>query len=294
MKCPICNSNIIGITFHGKIRNGGLGIYTDDEQTMYKCEDCGAIWHKNTQDLVAYYESEEYRDSMGEGTDEQVFYQKHDRETLEKLNYTGTDIFRDKTVADIGCGPGAFLDFVAGAARDVIGVEPTDDYRTDLKRKGYFAYPYAIEAKRDWFGKVDVITSFDVIEHVEDPQAFIQDAFDLNADGGVSIIGTPTEAPFMREIVGKDFEQRQLFSVQHLWVFSEKSLILMAKRAGFTSIECRFYQRYGVANMLGWVREKKPKSEISSPYVTATLDQVWRGQMVDQKLADYIVLYAVK
>ena len=76
--------------------------------------------------------------------------------------------------------------------------------------------------KKSWGNKIDVITSFDVIEHVEEPTKFITDIFELLAEGGQAIIGTPTEAPVMRELLGEIFEKKLLFSTQHIWIFLKK------------------------------------------------------------------------
>ncbi len=48
-----------------------------------------------------------------------------DKETLDKLQYTKTDIFKGKSVADIGCGAGAFLVFLKGVAMNLVAIEPS-------------------------------------------------------------------------------------------------------------------------------------------------------------------------
>ena len=112
MRCKVCNSTDVVVEYDGIIRNGGLGKYTKTKVKMFKCESCELIWHEPLRDLATYYESSEYRDEL-EGTSlEKDFYRLHDRETYDKFTYTGTEVFRDKNVADIGCGCGAFLDFL--------------------------------------------------------------------------------------------------------------------------------------------------------------------------------------
>lgn len=190
MKCKLCGSQNIKITYDGKIRNGGLGKYTDTDVKMYQCLNCDMICHEDVvEDLKQYYESKEYRMSLEGSSEEDDFYSKHDGETLAKFQYTGTEIFRRKIVADIGCACGAFLDFVKG------------------------------------------VTS-SVIEHVSDPIEFMADVYNLLSYGGQAIIGTPTEAPNMRRLLGEIYEKKLLFSTQHLWVFSEKNLGQMAHKAG--------------------------------------------------------------
>lgn len=290
MKCKICESENIGIAYGGVIRDGGLGKYTKDEVTMWQCSECGVIWHgpiKNTQN---YYESEKYRCSLEGTSEEEDFYRLHDKEIYDKFTYTGTDIFRNKSVADIGCGCGAFLDFLKGVASDIIAVEPSQKYRSIMDRKGYYTYAYLKDAICEWEGKVDVVTSFDVIEHVENPIDFLKECYQLLSKGGEAVIGTPTDAPMMRSLLGEIYERQLLFSTQHLWVFTEKNLKMMAEYAGYSEISVKYFQRYGIQNLLGWVREKTPKADLHETWVSDTLDKVWRAEAESQGMADYIVL----
>ena len=294
MKCKICGNEKISVIYDGKIRDGRLEHYTDRDVKMYQCEKCKVIWHDSIMNLEVYYESIKYRESLEGTTDEKTFYRLHDKETLDKLMYTGTEIYRDKIVTDIGCGCGAFLDYINGVASNVIAIEPSEVYRKIMDKKGFLTYPYATDALDACKNKVDVITSFDVIEHVENPQNFLNECSKLLAEGGTAIIGTPTDAPVMRELLGRIYEKKILFSTQHLWIFSEDSLRKMAEKAGFSSVEIKYYQRYGIGNMLGWIKDKEADSAIKSKLVSSTLDAIWRADCESRSISDYIVLYARK
>ena len=259
MKCKICGSENTDIIYNDLIRDGGLGQFTKKPIKIFQCKDCDVIWHENKiDDVKKYYETEEYRKELEGSSEEEKFYELHDKETLDKLNYTGTTIFRNKIVADIGCGCGAFLDYINGVAKQIIAIEPSLKYRNIMIKKGFNAYAYAEEAKKNYKDKIDVITSFDVIEHVQSPESFIKDVYDLLTAGGKAIIGTPTDAPVMRSLLGKDYEKKLLFSTQHLWILSEKNLRIISEKCGFKNIDIKYYQRYGIDNMLGWLKDKEP------------------------------------
>lgn len=295
MRCKLCGSNRLHITYKGKIRNGGLGKYTREDIEIYKCENCDVIWHDAViDDLEQYYESSEYRDSLEGSSEADIFYKLHDKETLNKFLYTGTDIFRHKVVADIGCGCGAFLDFLKGVASEIVAVEPSETYRQVMDKKGFHTYAYAEEAKLDWENKIDRITSFDVIEHVEDPMGFLKECYYLLKEGGQAVIGTPTDAPVMRSLLGETYEKQLLFSTQHLWIFSEKTLKMMAESAGYQEISVKYFQRYGIQNLLGWLKEKRPNADLHETWVADALDRVWKAEAESQRMSDYIVLFLKK
>lgn len=295
MKCKLCGSLNTEITYKGLIRDGGLGKYTNKDVEMYKCSECGVIWHEPMLNNKNYYESQEYRQALEGTIDEQDFYKLHDKESYEKFTYTGTTIFRNKIVADIGCGCGAFLDYINGVADKVIAIEPTKKYREIMDKKGFETYDYAISAIKEFKEKVDVVITFDVIEHVENPLAFLEDIYNLlKTNNSKAIIGTPTDAPVMRKMLGEDYEKKLLFSTQHLWIFAEKNLRLLAQEAGFKEISFKYYQRYGIDNFLGWLCEKEPRKDKKEEFITDTLNSVWKIQLSEQGLSDYIVMYLQK
>lgn len=87
MECKICGSKNSEVVYKGIIRDGRFGNYTKEDVEIYKCSQCGARCHENCSSSELY-ESSEYRQKMGEKiTDYEVL---HDREVLDKLNYTGS------------------------------------------------------------------------------------------------------------------------------------------------------------------------------------------------------------
>ena len=296
IKCKLCGSKQVNITYQGIIRDGGLGKYTNNSITMYQCNDCNVIWHDEILDIQKYYETSQYRLTLEGTSDEEDFYRMHDKESFEKFRYTGTDIYRHKIVADIGCGCGAFLDLLKGVVHQVIAIEPSDIYRDIMAKKEFNTYAYTRDALVDYQNQVDVVVSFDVIEHVVNPEIFLSEIYALLSHNGKAIIGTPTEAPIMRKLLGEIYEQKLLFSTQHLWVFGEKNLLMMAQKAGFLpqKMSVKYFQRYGLGNLLGWLREKRPRSNVDENFITNTMDGSYKSELEKQGMADYIVLYLEK
>lgn len=184
MRCKLCGSSRLNQMYEGIIRDGGLGRYTEEPIKIWKCNDCDVIWHNGVNDLENYYESEEYRNALEGSSDLELFYKLHDKETLDKFQYTGTELFRQKTIADVGCGAGAFLDFLKGVAKEIVAIEPLAAYRHVMDEKGYHTYAYVEGAIKEWRNRVNVVTSFDVIEHVDNPQEFLSNIYDLLMAGG--------------------------------------------------------------------------------------------------------------
>ena len=68
----------------------------------------------------------------------------------------------------------------------------------------------------------------------------------------------------------------------------------MAEKAGFKDVEVRYFQRYGIENVLGWCLEKRPRSNVHLPAIEHEVDGAWRGACSGHSMADYVVLYGRK
>lgn len=291
MVCKICNGSNINIIYDGKIRSGKFGVYTSKNVPIYQCSNCGIVWHEN--DSSVNYQDASYRNMMGEEDNLINFNLNHDSDVIEKLSYMGTGIFRDKVVMDIGCGGGSVLDYLAGVAKEIIGIEPTEGYRKALNGKGYTVFPYTDDVDAKYNEKVDVIFSFDVIEHVADPIKFINSTKRLLKDDGILIIGTPTIQPLMRKAVGETYDSF-LFSVQHPWVFDRRSLSKCIEDAGFSDYEIKYKQRYGLSNLIGWIKEQKPVGNIKYDWIPESIGRMWKVEVENNGMADYIISYIRK
>lgn len=295
MKCKICGNSEIQIIYKGKLKTGSTEGWTEKEYEVFQCQRCKVIWNLGYKeyDFADYYESDEYRTKMEEDTSIEAYCEKYDKAVLDKLRMTGTGIFRNKIVADIGCGGGSFLDFIGGVSKTSIAIEPSLIYREGLCKKGHEVFAYATEAMNKFKNSIDVITSFDVIEHVENPKAFLKDAYDLCSDGGQIVIGTPTDYPILRKMLGDVFD-RFIFQIQHPWIFSDEAMKLMAEEVGFKNIRIEYWQKYGIGNLLSWLLDEKPRGDIHYDFIEETLDIAYRKSMSKKDVCEYIILYAEK
>ncbi|MEO9599354.1 bifunctional 2-polyprenyl-6-hydroxyphenol methylase/3-demethylubiquinol 3-O-methyltransferase UbiG [Parasphingorhabdus sp.] len=96
---------------------------------------------------------------------------------------------------DVGCGAGLLCEPLARLGAHVTGLDAAPENIAVAKAHAEpqrLDIDYRNEAVEDFGGKnFDLVTSLEVIEHVDDPQGFVQGLADALADDGLMIVSTP-------------------------------------------------------------------------------------------------------
>lgn len=95
----------------------------------------------------------------------------------------------------------------------------------------------------------------------------------------------------MRQLLGETYESF-LFSTQHPWILCEKSFEYILNCLNIDDIEwdVKYYQRYGLSNLLYWLKNKKPGGNYKFDFVSNEIDLAWKSDLERQNKSDYIVL----
>lgn len=290
MKCRVCGGSDGQVIYSGRMRMGGRRYL--ESCKVYRCNKCSHIYHNEFEVEEHYYESTQYRDEVDGSSEVADFYRMFDEATLMKLEWTGTARFRDKVVLDIGCAGGMFLDYVKGIAKETIAVEPAEVFRNELQKR-HEVYPYVKQLLEQGGGKIDIACSFDVIEHVEDVNTFVKEIHESLKQGGEVIIGTPTIATAYQDTLGEIWDAFN-FRTQHLSVFTLDSLKYLFESNGFTDIVIKNIQRYDLGNLLAWCLYKEPKGNLRFPWISDTLNAVFKEELAANGAGDYLILYGRK
>jgi SAM-dependent methyltransferase len=137
---------------------------------------------------------------------------------------------------DIGAGDGTFLEeLLALGFSGVAGVEPSEapiaSARADVRpliRRGLFA------SKDFQEGAFRLVTSFQTLEHVDDPLGVCRDAYRLlKKDGAIFLICHDRRA-WSARLLGL---RSPIFDLEHLQLFSPASACALLERAGFAEVE---------------------------------------------------------
>jgi SAM-dependent methyltransferase len=130
------------------------------------------------------------------------------------------------------------LSILKTAGADVYGLELQDDaVRIASERLPGRVFQARVEEGQFPPGPYDAITLMGLIEHVTDPVALIKQCDRLLKPGGVLMIQTPNTGSFLCSALGKYWPPYA--PVEHLNLFSAKSLKLLLASQGFEQIDIR-------------------------------------------------------
>jgi SAM-dependent methyltransferase len=142
---------------------------------------------------------------------------------------------------DVGCSAGFFLACALAAGWEAQGVELSDDAAELARRRGLDVVTGTIELAELAPRSFDVVTMWDVLEHVEDPLATLRQAAELLGDGGLLFVSTPNvDGLFPRfsyrlaRLAGRWPHPEP---PRHLFQFSKATLGRFLREAGFETIE---------------------------------------------------------
>lgn len=140
---------------------------------------------------------------------------------------------------DVGCGNGEFVSFAADMGYDALGVEPSGRIADAALQRGLDVYQGTVEEFTENRSKIfDVVTLFNVLEHVPDPERTLKMVWSLLASGGVVVVKVPNEFnPFQvaaRDSLGLD--KWWVTIPAHLHYFDLSSITALGRRCGFDPV----------------------------------------------------------
>jgi SAM-dependent methyltransferase len=288
--CLVCGDNAWTIVYKGQIRAGTFGSFIESE--VCRCSTCGVDRLAESACLESEaYKSSKYRNIISQDHNPDNHFAIHDELARFTLETLWPKSLRNLTVADIGCGAGALLDHLSGVSGTILAVEPSIYWTESLESRGYHWYGDTKEAIKHWAGKVDLIVSTQVIEHVENPLEFLIDIKNLLKPGGVVVVSTPNRRDVLMELL-PDLFPAFFYRVQHRWAFDADSLRYVFKQSGLMVDEIRHVHRYGLANTMHWLKEGKPFGRSPMKTLDATIDSHWQAWLQSTGKSDNLYVVA--
>jgi SAM-dependent methyltransferase len=214
--CPVCGSAEHRFLF---VKNGG---------SYVACNDCSMIFLNpvfNDDDLIEYYQNNTAVQALAHASEDD-FYRKIYGVGLEAI----TGVRESGTVLDIGCSSGLFLDIAKEKGFQTYGIELNKTEVAIARSKGHVIWDVPIQDLR-LEPTFDIITLWDVFEHIKDGVAYLTNLKHWLSKNGVLFMQIPNANSLAPRIMR---DKCNMFDgLEHVNLYSPNTISAVAASAGY-------------------------------------------------------------
>lgn len=220
--CPVCESDYSRLLF---IKTGG---------THVQCNSCEMIYLNpvfKDEALILFYQ--ENHTGQSEMVDDDLeFYNAIYNKGLDLVRKSNPTINK---VLDYGCSGGGFLDVASKAGIDsCFGMELNKIEADISKKKGYNIHNGLLH-DNPFSDKFDLITLWDVFEHIKDGKAYLNAFREILSDNGLLFLQVPNAMSLAARVMQ---EHSNVYDgLEHVNLYSPETLKLVAEKTGFKVVQ---------------------------------------------------------
>ncbi len=236
-RCPLCDSAEIALRL-----NLADHSISKEEFDVFACNDCGFLFTQNPPPASSagkYYQAEAYvsHSDTKEGVVNKIYHVV--RDFMLKKKFKMIEGFAiGKTILDVGSGTGYFLNFMRNNGYDTLGIEIDDNAREYGKKKfGLNILPQSDLVNDSITKQFHVISLWHVLEHLYDPEQYIQRFKNLLMGGGHLVIAVPNPDSCDARYYGEYWAAYDV--PRHLWHFTPKTLNQLTAKYGFELVKMK-------------------------------------------------------
>jgi len=232
--CPICDhkesKHFISATDHN---------VSNDTFNIAECLACGLKYSNpkiKEENIGAYYKSENYisHSNTNKGIVNKIYHiiRKYQIKKKEKII---SGLCKEKTLIDIGCGTGDYLNYCKEKKWMVCGLEPDENAKA-FGENNYQLNIYS-DLKSISNKKVNIITLWHSLEHIYNLKNDLKLMYDLLNTNGHLVVAVPNCNSFDAKYY-KNYWAAYDVPI-HLYHFNKNNIQDLAKMFGFTVIKIK-------------------------------------------------------
>jgi SAM-dependent methyltransferase len=207
------------------------------EYRLYDCPDCGAgfcLPFRNPGPEYYEHNTDVYATKIEETTDPMSF------EYDEALALLARELRPGARLLDVGCGAGGFLHRARAAGFSASGLDFNPARVAALRGRGFDVFAGSLPelARGASAGSFDAVALFQVLEHLDDPAAWLDAAKGLLKPGGLLLVAVPNRERAFDPFSGPGLEEIDN-PPHHLTRWNARALTGLLSRRGFEVRECR-------------------------------------------------------
>ncbi len=206
---------------------------------IVKCQQCGHVYTNprwSDEELMTAYSNVEDVVYAEEREARVLTFREHLRNLGDTTGPPG-----GRSLLDVGAYIGVFVEAAMAAGWNASGVEPSRWAVEVANQRDIPVTQGTLDEIKNGGRTYDVITLWDVIEHMPDPKKEIFKAFELLSPGGFLAVHTMDIDSKMARLMGRRWPW---LMDMHLHYFSQDTLAKLIKDVGFEVKKCQAQGRY--------------------------------------------------
>jgi 2-polyprenyl-3-methyl-5-hydroxy-6-metoxy-1,4-benzoquinol methylase len=234
---------------------------------LCKCGACGFVFAQRIpteQELIDYYDGYGRNDYLSPVTIKRYNELLDDMEPFRKTN----------KLLDVGCGIGYFLEVAKERGWEVYGTEYTDRAIEICEGKGIAMKQGKLDPSNYEPETFDVITSFEVLEHINNPVEEITNFNSLLRKGGLVYLTTPNFNSLLRHRLKDRYDV--ITYPEHLSYYTPSTLKKLFVNHGFNKWKI---QTTGIS----LTRLKTSQGQTSQAFISETSDDEQLRNKIEEK-----------
>ncbi|WP_455756653.1 class I SAM-dependent methyltransferase [Sulfurimonas sp.] len=258
--CPVCESN------------NELEIFIKEGGRYVKCEDCNMVYLNpvfTNEAIKSYYESNHTEQSGVVESDTDNFYVNIYNGGLDNIQNTSSYA---STILDIGCSSGTFLDLAKKRKFNTFGIELNQSEYKFAKAKGHKVYNDLLE-NINLKEKFDVVTLWDVFEHLEDGEFYLNEIKKVLSDSGIIFLQVPSSDSLAAKILREHCNMYD--GLEHVNLYGVSTIEKLANKCGFKVLSLKtVISEIGVINNY---------LNYENPYLGTTTNKDFIPNLIDEE-----------
>jgi 2-polyprenyl-3-methyl-5-hydroxy-6-metoxy-1,4-benzoquinol methylase len=146
-------------------------------------------------------------------------------------------------VLDVGCAAGFFMETARDEGFEVVGVEPCGEMAAAARVRGLDVQAAAIEQAELPAESFDLVTLWDVVEHLADPRAALAAVEKWTKPGGYVVLTTPDAGAWLALLLRSRWLGFRSLD-EHLYFFNREVMTRMLTAAGLAAVDVRSVGKY--------------------------------------------------
>ena len=224
-QCPLCEATV------------ARRLVTKNGCDVVRCTACGLVFvwpQPSAAELEALYSSPTYHAAVDEAERRRYF--------ATRLKQVEELVPRRGRVLDVGCSQGLFLEAARAEGWDAVGIDLNRKAVAEAAARGLDVVHGELRAGRFESASFDVVTLFDLIEHVRQPAELLTACYDALRPGGLLMLTTPDVSGLLPRLTYVAFGLTlgawgHPTPPAHLVQFSPRTVSQMLVRTGFEAVD---------------------------------------------------------